>query len=370
VDDRCVAVPQLLQLSDGGFARINAVVRREDVIAEGDISLARLPWVPQRGPNDHVGDDNDDPVAEIGALWPDGEVPYFVDEGVSDALRGMIGLAISEWERDTRIDFIQIDARSGVCDGYPDCVKFFEGGRCAAETGRLYRGRQYVELSAECGTETVMHELGHVVGLFHEHNASDRDTFIEILWDNINDPDVNEANFETYIAQGRKGREYGPYDFASLMHYPPSAFAKAHTKTIALRPAYANAVFGNADALSQWDRAGIESMYGPYVFGYRGKVKDGSGRKHCDAQEDDPDVRWRDNYICSRERDVDWFPQPKSGRDCVAVGPRFLCFKPGRVSDLRVETSYPPGDRRCIALFEPEDPEWTQKFLCWNDIAR
>ena len=31
----------------------------------------------------------------------------------------------------------------------------------------------------------IMHELGHVIGFFHEHQRADRDEFVEILWDNV-----------------------------------------------------------------------------------------------------------------------------------------------------------------------------------------
>jgi len=38
-------------------------------------------------------------------------------------------------------------------------------------------GCQYVGL--------VLHEFGHAIGYFHEHNRPDRDDVVNIMWDNI-----------------------------------------------------------------------------------------------------------------------------------------------------------------------------------------
>ena len=70
------------------------------------------------------------------------------------------------------------------------------------------------------------HEIGHTVGLWHEQSREDRDKFIEIIWENVQDgkqPDGTydptkdaRANFDQHITDGD---QIGIYDYCSIMHY-------------------------------------------------------------------------------------------------------------------------------------------------------
>lgn len=68
-----------------------------------------------------------------------------------------------------------------------------------------------------------MHELGHVLGFFHEHQRPDRDEYIVINKDGINFDQAGDA-FE------KRGDYINSlnveYDYASIMHYSKKAFAK------------------------------------------------------------------------------------------------------------------------------------------------
>ncbi|CAH2210171.1 jg913, partial [Pararge aegeria aegeria] len=67
----------------------------------------------------------------------------------------------------------------------------------------------------------IAHEVMHVLGFSHEHTRSDRDRYIAILWDNI------KPGYKKYFQTRHDGRLLNlPYDYASVLHYPPRAFSK------------------------------------------------------------------------------------------------------------------------------------------------
>jgi len=63
---------------------------------------------------------------------------------------------------------------------------------------------------------TIQHELMHAFGVSHEHNRMDRDEYITVLWDNIQDP-VRRQFFKVSLSQVSLYLNY--YDFDSILHY-------------------------------------------------------------------------------------------------------------------------------------------------------
>jgi hypothetical protein len=178
--------------------------------------------------------------------WPDCRIPFTIDPALPDQAR--VTNAIAHWEANTRFRFI---ARTTE----PDFVTFQPDGGCSASVGRQ-GGQQFVNLAPGCSTGNAIHEIGHVVGLWHEQSREDRDAFVTINWAKIQ-PGM-EHNFNQHITDGD---DFGPYDYGSIMHYPRDAFSVDGSDTIT--PVDPAAVIGQRTALSPGDIAAANSMCRP-----------------------------------------------------------------------------------------------------------
>ncbi|MFF2372369.1 M12 family metallopeptidase [Agromyces sp. NPDC058110] len=179
--------------------------------------------------------------------WPNGRVPYEIDPNLPNPSR--VTNAIAHWQSKTPL---QIVPRAGEAD----FVRFVDGGGCSSSVGRR-GGQQNIVLGSGCGVGNTIHELGHAIGLWHEQSREDRNSFVQIHFENIEAG--KEPNFNQQI---NDGTDLGAYDFGSIMHYGPTAFSKNGQATIvAIAAIPPGVVMGQRDELSAGDVAGVKLMY-------------------------------------------------------------------------------------------------------------
>lgn len=67
------------------------------------------------------------------------------------------------------------------------CINFFPSSfRCCSFVGKRGNGPQAISIGKNCDKfGIVVHELGHVVGFWHEHTRPDRDNHVQIVRDHI-----------------------------------------------------------------------------------------------------------------------------------------------------------------------------------------
>ena len=63
---------------------------------------------------------------------------------------------------------------------------------------------------------TPVHEIGHMLGFWHEHQRHDRNSHVDILYENIQAGAESNFNILSAFTGDTKGL---PYDFSSVMHY-------------------------------------------------------------------------------------------------------------------------------------------------------
>jgi len=107
----------------------------------------------------------------------------------------------------------------------------------------------------------AIHELGHTLGMAHEHMRPDRDSYLTVHWDNIKS--YWKSQFNMIDASHIGGR----YDLGSIMHYKNNAGAKDRKKRT-MTPIKDKChkkrcpKMGQRDGLSKGDQEQLADMYG------------------------------------------------------------------------------------------------------------
>uniref|UniRef100_A0A3B3V572 Metalloendopeptidase n=1 Tax=Poecilia latipinna TaxID=48699 RepID=A0A3B3V572_9TELE len=193
------------------------------------------------------------PCTATGCKWPkSGDyvyIPVYISSSYTSAERNIIIRGLVSFHSSTCIRFVWRTS-------HVDYLYFYSGTGCWSYLGRQ-GGLQAVSLRNNgcLYHSTVQHEVSHALGFHHEQVRSDRDSYVQVLPQNI--IPGYEHNFEK-IQTNNLGT---PYDFNSVMHYTKYAFSKNGQPTL-LSKANPSLDFGRATSMSANDIARINKLYG------------------------------------------------------------------------------------------------------------
>ena len=147
--------------------------------------------------------------------WP-GNVVYFAIHQSLAAHTNVIYAAMNHISSKTCIRFAPATSTTR------DYVYLFLGQGCYSMVGKV-GGRQLLSLGNGCHyLRTAAHELTHAIGFYHEQNRSDRDKYIRVHWENIEE----KTKPQFALLQPNQNRLINAFDFDGIMLYGPKAFSK------------------------------------------------------------------------------------------------------------------------------------------------
>jgi len=116
---------------------------------------------------------------------------------------------------------------------------------------------QPVSLGTGCGFPQTVHEIGHVLGFWHEQSRPDRDEYIDVYLNNIQAGRSHNFDKKTNSSVNSLGVTY---DFNSIMHYSEYAFSRNRTsKTLSSKEA--GIPIGKSSGLSPLDIQQTNLLY-------------------------------------------------------------------------------------------------------------
>ncbi|XP_039437409.1 hatching enzyme 1.2-like [Culex pipiens pallens] len=185
--------------------------------------------------------------------WKNAVVPYEISEefNIFDVLK--IQEAFNTFKQKSCVRFVPRDSQRD----YISIEGSWNG--CWSTVGRA-GGKQILNLqSSSClkRAGTILHELMHVLGFFHEHTRYDRDRYVNVNMQNVKPDSV--TNFK----KDRQDRAttYGiGYDLGSVMHYSTMAFSRNGSPTIVPKIKYPEKI-GQRNGFSTKDIQSINKMY-------------------------------------------------------------------------------------------------------------
>lgn len=247
-------------LRDGMPVRVVFEIRGGRAVFEGDIDLGPANAIPrsleelQLPGGVQLGAVHNN----LGRRWPSGRVPYVIESSFPNPQRALDAMAHIQ----SHVAGVIFQPRAYYDGDYVLFRRTTDPSICGQSSVGKVGGGQTLLVQDNCATGPVIHELGHALGFWHEQSRCDRDTYVEILYANIQFGRADQ--FDKHCSDGS---DLESYDEGSIMHYGRFAFGivvnGVTQQTIRSRRGL-DALMGQLSGLSTIDIFTVNRMYKPF----------------------------------------------------------------------------------------------------------
>jgi hypothetical protein len=249
-------VPLVLKNFEGSMIQVED--QGDGTYSFGDINFAEN----QFSPNDY----NPDPFAAPNPIeaklnqgrgvtkWSNNTVVYSIESNFSAAVLSEFQASMQEWSSKTNVRFKERTNET-------DYVRIISNG-ASCNCGSAYLGVVNsngfigsIALGSGSTKSVITHEIGHTLGYTHEQNRVDRDQFINVLYENI-----QEGGRDQYFIATGSSTLTSALDYDSIMMYGSGTFGNGNGPTMT-RIDNGQPVRGFGSTLTALDIEGTNNAY-------------------------------------------------------------------------------------------------------------
>ena len=234
--------------SGDGDVEMKGTVVDGDLLVEGDIVV---------GPADELGIGVTTKAVVIDNVkflwwtvknyrWSKGVMPYYLPS--NHPKRSTIISAINKINKETVLKLVPRRKQK-------DYVYFQYSGSNGPASSPVGKrgGKQTVKIPGWASRGTVIHEIFHSAGMFHEQSRCDRNKYVTVHYNNIKSG--KSHNFKKHCSGAT---DIGSYNYNSIMHYGRYGFSKNGKATLVPKK---NVYIGQRSYISYGDRYALNRIY-------------------------------------------------------------------------------------------------------------
>ena len=154
--------------------------------------------------------------------WKNNTVVYRI-RGLSSSVRSELTKSMTEWTSKTNVRFVERTNESN----YVTISSSGSNSNSGVATLGMNGSRGFIRLGTRATAVVIIHELGHTLGYIHEQNRRDRDNFIIINYENIQNGAVDQ-----FYKSNNAALLTSQFDINSTMMYGSYTFSKNRRPTI------------------------------------------------------------------------------------------------------------------------------------------